>query len=92
MVGSDIPGDLSTPTPDDPAAALAARIAELEAALKQIESWADVYPLKAFPEPDLRRCHDLLRHGGESMDYLSAYIARHIIKSIGTIIDDALGE
>jgi hypothetical protein len=51
----------------------------LRNALEQIEQWAQAYPLKAFPEPDLKKARALLEAGGLTLDAVSASAMRHAL-------------
>jgi hypothetical protein len=70
---------------------LEAEIERLTQALTEIESWSRAYPLKAFPEPNLRKAADLLRAGGITLDAVSASAIRHVIEGVGEIARRALG-
>ena len=70
---------------------LGAEIERLTHALTEIERWSRAYPLKAFPEPNLRKAADLLRAGGITLDAVSASAIRHVIEVVGKIARDALG-
>lgn len=61
-----------------------------EEALERIAQWADAYPLEVFPEPDLKRVHEVLMAAGLSLDALSASAMRHAIEGVGKIAKDAL--
>lgn len=66
------------------------RIAELEQALHQIDSWSRAYPLRVFPEPDLKKVRDLLEAGGITLDSVSASCMRHCVEGVGKIARGAL--
>ncbi len=63
---------------------------EHEEALLRIQQWAEAYPLDVFPEPDLKRAHELLEAGGMSLGAVSASAMRHVLKGIRGIVDAAL--
>lgn len=67
-----------------------ARITRLEAALQRIVQWADAYPMDIFPEPDLKRSHQVLTDAGLSLDTISAAAMRHVISGVGEIAREAL--
>jgi hypothetical protein len=69
-----------------------ARVDELIEALLRIMQWSEAYPLDVFPEPDLKRAHELLQVGGITLGAVSASMARHVISGVGKIARDALGE
>jgi hypothetical protein len=73
------------------AAELEDRIERLEAALHRITTWANAYPLRSFPEPDLQRAHEALMAAGLSLDAVSASAMRHVVTQVGRIASDALG-
>jgi hypothetical protein len=56
--------------------------------LSRIEQWCDAYPLDIFPEPDLKKARALLEAGGMTLDSVSAYAMRHVLKGIREIIED----
>lgn len=61
-----------------------------EEALREIAQWSDAYPLKVFPEPDLKKAHALLKAGGMTLDVISAHAIRHAVEGIGKIAKEAL--
>lgn len=61
-----------------------------EYALQQIDQWIDAYPLKIFPEPDLKKARSLLEAGGMTLDAVSASNMRHVLKGLRGIVDGAL--
>jgi hypothetical protein len=67
------------------------RIERLEAALERIVQWSEAYPLKAFPEPDFKKAAKLLKHGGMTLDAVSASNMRHAVEGVGKIAREALG-
>jgi hypothetical protein len=83
---------LSAHTDNDEITDLHAEIAQLQAALAEIERWSHAYPLEVFPEPDLKRAADLLRAGGITLDAVSASAMRHVIEGVGEIARRALNE
>jgi len=62
------------------------------AALRQIVDWAAAYPLDIFPEPDLKRAHEILQAHGMAFDAISASAIRHAVTGIGEIARKALNE
>jgi len=62
----------------------------LEEALRRIQQWADAYPLKIFPEPNLKKAHRALLEHGMTLDAVSASAARHVLDGIRDIIKEAL--
>lgn len=63
----------------------------LEEALQRIAQWADAYPLRAFPEPDMARVAGVLKAAGLSLDAVSASNMRHVAEGVGKIAREALG-
>jgi hypothetical protein len=59
-------------------------------ALEKLEQWARAYPLSVFPEPDLKRAHELLTAGGISFDSVSASNMRHVIEQTKKIVEEGL--
>lgn len=59
-------------------------------ALEQIRSWAAAYPLDVFPEPDMRRAHEVLEANGLSLGAISAHAMRHVITQVSAIVCDGL--
>jgi hypothetical protein len=54
-------------------------------ALKQISDWAQAYPLDVFPEPDLKRAHEVLEAAGLSLGAISAHAMRHVLDGVQKI-------
>ena len=67
-----------------------AEIERLEEALQRIEQWSRAYPLKIFPEPDLKKARALLEAGGMTLDAISAHAMRHVVEGVGQIARRAL--
>jgi hypothetical protein len=68
------------------------RIEDLEDALHDVVRWADAYPLDIFPEPDLKKAHELLKAGGMTLDAVSASAMRHCLSGVRKIAADALAK
>ena len=73
------------------AAAELARLRTIEEhvneAVEKITDWKDkAYPLDIFPEPDLKRAHELLTAGGMSLDVVSASAMRHALNRVCEIL------
>lgn len=73
------------------------RVAVLEAenerkkdALERIQAWTQAYPIKAFPKPDLKKAHEVLKAAGMTLDSISADVVRHVIDGIKNIVEQAL--
>jgi hypothetical protein len=65
---------------------------ELVETLQAIEGWSRAYPLAAFPEPDLKRAHQLLQAGGMTLDAISAHAMRHVITQVGKMARSAIAK
>lgn len=65
------------------------RIAELEAVLESLRTWVEYYPLKIFPEPDMKLAMRALNVAGITLDAVSASAMRHVLKQIAEMIDKA---
>ena len=59
-------------------------------ALQRIETWSRAYPIKVFPEPDLKKAKKLLEEGGMTLDAISASNMRHVIEGVAEIAREAL--
>ena len=60
-------------------------------ALQQIANLQRAYPLEVFPEPDLKRAHEVLSTVGMGIDAISASNMRHVLSGIKKIVDAGLG-
>ena len=69
-----------------------ARVAKLEEELQRIVRWGEAYPLEVFPEPDLKRAHEVLTAHGMTLDAISAHVMRLVVVGVGEIAREALGE
>ena len=65
-------------------------IERLREALHQIAQWSEAYPLDIFPEPDLKKAHEVLRANGMTIDAISASAARHVVEGVGEIARAAI--
>ncbi len=65
------------------------RIAELEAVLESLRIWVGYYPLKIFPEPDLKLAMKALNVVGITLDAVSASAMRHVLTEVAEMIDKA---
>ena len=63
---------------------------ELESALHKIDNWAKAYPIKAFPEPDLKKAAKVLKAAGLTLDAISASNMRHVINRVKEIVEVVL--
>ena len=64
--------------------------AEQAEALERIQTWAQAYPLAAFPKPDLKKAHKVLKAAGMTLDAISADAMRHALSGVKDIVDQAL--
>ncbi|EKD40808.1 MAG: hypothetical protein ACD_74C00158G0007 [uncultured bacterium] len=60
-------------------------------ALQRIANWQKAYPLEVFPEPDLKRAHEVLKAAGMGLDGISASNMRHVLGGIKEIVENGLG-
>lgn len=60
-------------------------------ALQRIANWQKAYPLDVFPEPDMKRAHEILKVAGMTLDAISASNMRHVLSNIKEIVDAGLG-
>ena len=72
--------------------ALAKRVGamiERNSAIKvALTQWLRAYPLSIFPEPDLEKAAELLKAGGQTLDSVSANMARHVLSRVIEMFDD----
>ena len=59
-------------------------------ALRRIDEWAKAYPLDVFPEPDLKRAHEVLEAAGLSLGQISAHAMRHVLTGVQKIAAPAM--
>lgn len=64
----------------------------LREALERIQTWAKAYLLKAFPKPDLKKAHEILKAAGMTLDAISADNMRHVLDGVKDIVEQALKE
>jgi hypothetical protein len=55
--------------------------------VRDLEHWLDAYPLAVFPEPDLKKARALLEAGGMTLDSLSAWNFRHILRQVIDMVE-----
>ena len=58
--------------------------------LEEIERWSHAYPIKVFPEPDLKLAARRLLAGGVTLDAVSASAMRHVVTEVGEMARCAL--
>ena len=58
-----------------------------EEKLHLIKTWCHAYPIRVFPEPNLKRAAMVLSDHGMSLDAISASNMRHVLKGILKIIE-----
>jgi hypothetical protein len=71
---------------------LVIKVDRYEDALQELAGWVRAYPLDIFPEPDLKRAHELLQVGGMSIDVVSASAMRYLLVHVQEIVQKARGE
>ena len=71
---------------------LQAQVERYEDALEELETWSKAYPLEIFPEPDLKKAHEILKANGMTLDAISASNMRHVINRVMEIVTRALDE
>jgi hypothetical protein len=71
-------------------AALCAEIERLRGALREIDEWAEAYPLSVFPEPDFAMANSALQSVGMTMDAISASNMRHVLVGVKKIVSAVL--
>jgi hypothetical protein len=49
---------------------------------EELIQWSEAYPIDIFPEPDLRRVHELLQSCGMTLDAVSASAMRHVTREV----------
>ncbi len=72
--------------------AQAKQIAALRKTLERVRMWANAYPLKAFPKPDLKKAAEILKAAGMTLDSISADTMRYVISGVKDIVEAALQE
>ena len=55
-----------------------------------IKGWCEAYPIAAFPEPDLKKAHEVLKANGMTLDAISASNMKHVITQVQKMIDAAI--
>ena len=60
--------------------------------LERIVDWSKAYPLGVFPEPDLKKAHEILKANGMTLDAISASAMRHVVTVTGKMAADAILE
>jgi hypothetical protein len=57
-----------------------------------IQGWCEAYPIAAFPEPDFKKAHEVLKANGMTLDAISASNMKHVITQVQKMIDAAIRE
>ena len=65
---------------------------KLRNVLLRIDTWAKAYPLKAFPKPDLKKAHEVLKAAGMTLDAISADNMSHVLDQIKEMVSEVLKE
>ena len=55
-----------------------------------IKGWCEAYPIAAFPEPDFKKAHEVLKANGMTLDAISASNMKHVITQVQKMIDAAI--
>ena len=55
-----------------------------------IKGWCEAYPIAAFPEPDFKKAHEVLKANGMTLDEISASNMKHVITQVQKMIDAAI--
>lgn len=63
------------------------RIEDLEGTLDILRIWVEHYPLKIFPEPDMKEAMNALNVVGITLDAVSASAMRHVLTQVTEMID-----
>lgn len=71
-------------------ASLEAEVEKKQEALERIQTWSKAYPLTAFPKPDLKKAHKVLKAAGMTLDAISADAMHHVLDGVKDIVDEAL--
>ena len=68
------------------------RLEKTRAALEELQTWANAYPVKTFSKPDLGKAAKVLKEAGMTLDAISANNMRHVLDGIKDIVEQALKE
>lgn len=74
---------------DCPVDELKAEVEKLKDKLHQIKTWAEAYPLDAFPEPVMAIAHQVLQDHGLSLGNISASNMRHVLNGVIRIVEES---
>ena len=55
-----------------------------------IKGWCEAYPISAFPEPDFKKAHEVLKANGMTLDAISASNMKNVITQVQKMIDAAI--
>ena len=55
-----------------------------------IKGWCEAYPIAAFPEPNFKKAHEVLKANGMTLDEISASNMKHVITQVQKMIDAAI--
>jgi uncharacterized coiled-coil DUF342 family protein len=67
-------------------------VTRLRGKVKEIQAWANAYPLVVFPKPNLKKAAEVLKAAGMTLDSISADNMRHVLDGIKDIVEKALKE
>ena len=76
----------------DSHASLTEKVERYADVLDDIVRWSKAYPLEVFPEPDLKKAHEILKANGMTLDAISASSMRHVVTEVGKMAANALLE
>ena len=84
--------DLSVEHDLNTLASLTEKVERYADVLDDIVRWSKAYPLEVFPEPDLKKAHEILKANGMTLDAISASSMRHVVTEVGKMADNAILE
>ena len=62
----------------------------LTEAIEFVDNWCKAYPIKIFPEPDMKKAHQALKEHGMTLDAISTSNMRHVITRVREKFQKAL--
>lgn len=66
---------------------IGSQIEDMQDKLHKISQWAEAYPIKIFPEPDLKKATKVLEENSMTLDSISASNMRHVLQGVKDIIN-----
>ena len=64
----------------------------LKEAIEFVDNWCKAYPIEIFPEPDMKKAHEILKKHGMTLDAIGASNMRHVINGVREELKKALEE